>query len=108
MRDVKPGIGSVNEWKRHEQRYNYLKGNIGGSFLLKKKTKKQRRIGDLGLSYVGDQISSTEGQVINCKLPKLSQSTEHVEFNYAVNTRGQSYTSQIKQREKPFVKNPMF
>ena len=56
LRDVKPGIGSVNEWKRHEQRSNYLKGNIGGSFLLKKKAKKQRRIGELGLSYAGDQI----------------------------------------------------
>ena len=67
---MKPGIGSVNEWKRHEQRNNYLKGNIGGSFLLKKKPKKQRRIGDLGLSYA-DQ-TSTEGGAIFCKLPKLS------------------------------------
>jgi hypothetical protein len=52
---VKPGIGSIADWKRHEQRNNYLKNNIGGSFLLKKKNNR-KKFGDLGLSF-GEQGS---------------------------------------------------
>ena len=107
LRDVKPGIGSIVEWKRHEQKNNYLKSNIGGTFLLKKKQRKQRRGMEFGLSYA-DQVSN-EVQQINCKLPKLSQSSENMDFNYqSASGRGQSYTSQIKQRDKPFQQNPMF
>ena len=79
LKDVKPGIGSIAEWKRHESRSNYLKQNIGGSFLMNKKHGKMRQTGELGLSNL-DQSLQEGPHMLNVKLPKLSSSTENVDL----------------------------
>lgn len=92
---MKPGIGSISDWRKHEARNNYLKQKIGGSFLLNKKQTKIKRFGDMGLAFL-DQSQQDGQHMLNVKLPKLSSSTEHVDIPQQ--PRGQSHTAQLQKR----------